>query len=43
MVVVVDDLYFGVKDFVFKAKVFNMHGTFDWIANRNMKNLDYAY
>jgi len=26
--VVVDDLYFGIRD-VFKAKVFNRHGTFD--------------
>jgi hypothetical protein len=39
----VEDLYFGVKDVVFKAKEFNKHGTFDQIANKNMKNLDYAY
>ncbi len=38
-----DDLYFGVRDVVFKAKVLNRHGTFDQIANRNMENLDYAY
>jgi hypothetical protein len=43
LVVVVDDLYFCVKDVVFKAHVFNRHGTFDRIANKNMKNLDYAY
>jgi UDP-N-acetylenolpyruvoylglucosamine reductase len=39
----VDDLYFGVKDVVFKAQVFNRHGTFDRIANKNMENLEYAY
>ncbi len=38
-----DDLYFAVKDVVFKTKVFNRHGTFDRIANRNMENLDYVY
>ncbi len=43
LVVTVDDLYFGVRDVVFKTKVFNRHGTFDWIANRNMENLNYAY
>ncbi len=29
LVVAVNDLYFGVRDVVFKAKVFNRHGTFD--------------
>jgi hypothetical protein len=43
LVVAVDDLYFGVNDVVYKAKVFNRHGTFDQITNRNMENLDYAY
>jgi hypothetical protein len=38
-----DDLYFGVRDVVFKAKVFNRHGSFDRIAKKNMENLDYAY
>ncbi len=43
LVVAVDDLYFGVRNVVFKAKVFNRHGTFDRITNRIMENLDYAY
>jgi hypothetical protein len=43
LVLAVDDLYFGFKDVVFKAKVLNRHGTFDRIANRNMVKLDYAY
>jgi len=34
--VVVDDLYFGVKD-VFEAKVFNTHGTFDRITKETWK------
>jgi hypothetical protein len=29
MVVVVDDLDFGIKDVAFEAKVFNRYGTFD--------------
>jgi hypothetical protein len=43
LVIVVDDLDFKIKDVAFEAKVFNRYGTFDRIANRNMKDLGYAY
>jgi hypothetical protein len=36
LVVVVNDLYFGVKD-VFEAKVFNRHGIFDQITIETWK------
>jgi hypothetical protein len=39
----VDDLDFGIRDGAFEAKVFNRYGTFDWIANRSMEDLGYAY
>jgi hypothetical protein len=39
----VDDLDFGIKDVTFEAKVFNKYGTFDWIINRSMEDLGYAY
>jgi hypothetical protein len=39
----VDDFDFRIKDVAFEAKVFNKYGNFDWIANRNMKDLGYAY
>lgn len=35
--IVVDDLDFGLKDVVFEAKVLNEFGTFDCVANKNMK------
>jgi hypothetical protein len=38
-----DDLDFKIKDVAFEAKVFNRYGTFAWIVNRNMENLNYAY
>lgn len=34
---------FGIKDGVFKTKVFNRYGTFDWITNESMKDLGYTY
>jgi hypothetical protein len=34
--VVVDDLYFGIRN-VFEAKVFNRHGTFDRITIETWK------
>jgi hypothetical protein len=37
------NLDLGVKDVAFEAKVFNRYGTFDYIANRNMEDLGYAY
>ncbi len=43
LVVTVDDLNFGVRDVVFEAKMFNRHGTFDRIANKNMEDPSYAY
>ncbi len=43
LVVVMDNLDFGVKDVVFEAMVFNKYGNFDWIANRRMENLGYTY
>ncbi len=43
LVVVIDDLDFGIKDVVFEAKVLNRHDTFDQIRNRSMKNSVYAY
>jgi hypothetical protein len=43
LVVVVDDLDFGIKDVAFEAKMFNRYGTFDQIANRSMEDLGYAY
>jgi hypothetical protein len=36
-------LIIGIKDGVFKIKVFNRYGAFDWIANESMKNLGYIY
>jgi hypothetical protein len=38
-----DELDFGIKDVTFEAKVFNKYGTFDWIINRSMEDLGYAY
>ncbi len=43
LVVAMDDLDFKIKDVAFEAKVFNRYGTFAWIVNRNMENLNYAY
>jgi hypothetical protein len=40
---VVDDLDFWIKTVTFEAKVFNRYGTFDWIINRSMEDLGYAY
>jgi hypothetical protein len=43
LVVVVDDLNFGIKDVTFEAKVLNRYGTFDRITNKNMEDISYAY
>jgi hypothetical protein len=43
LVIVVDDLDFGIKDVALEAKVFNRYGTFDQITNKNMEDLGYAY
>jgi hypothetical protein len=38
-----DDMDFGVKDVALETKVLNGYHTFDWIANRSMEDLSYAY
>jgi hypothetical protein len=43
LVVAIDDLDFGIRYVVFEAKVFNRHGNFDQIRNRNVENSVYAY
>jgi hypothetical protein len=43
LVVVVDDLDFGIKDVAFEAKVLNKYGTFDRIAHKSMEDLSYAH
>ncbi len=43
LVVAMDDLDFGVRDVVFKAKEFNRYGTYDRIGNRSMEDPSYAY
>jgi hypothetical protein len=43
LVVVMDDLDFGIKNDMFEAKVFNRYGTFDQIVNKNMEDPSYAY
>ncbi len=43
LIVVMDDLDFGIKDVSFEAKMFNRYATFDRIINRNMEDLGYAY
>jgi hypothetical protein len=43
LVIVVDDLDFGIRDVPFETKVFNRYGTFDQIANRSMEDPGYAY
>ncbi len=43
LIIVVDDLDFGIKDVVFEVNVFNRYGTFDRIANKSMGDPTYAY
>jgi hypothetical protein len=43
LIIAVDDLDFRIRDVAFEAKVFNRYDTFDWIANKSMEALDYAY
>jgi hypothetical protein len=43
LVIAMNDLDFGIRDVAFEAKVLNRYGTFDQIANKNMKDLSYAY
>jgi hypothetical protein len=43
LVVVVDNLDFGIRDVAFEAKVFSRYGTFHQIANRSMEDPSYAH
>jgi hypothetical protein len=43
LIVALDDLNFGIRDFAFDAKVFKWYGTFDQIVNRSMEDPGYAY
>jgi hypothetical protein len=43
LVIVMDDLDFGISDVAFEARVFNRYGTFDQIANRNIEDPNCAY
>jgi hypothetical protein len=43
LIVVMDDLDFGIRDVAFETNVFYRYGTFDQIANRNMEIPGYAY
>ncbi len=43
MVVTMNNLDCGVRDVVFEIEVFNRHGTFDHIANKNLEGPSYAY
>ncbi len=42
LIIVVDDLDFGIKGVTFETKVFNRYGTFDQIANKSMEDPSYA-
>jgi hypothetical protein len=43
LVVVINDLDFGVRDVVYEAKVLNRYGTLDQITNIRTENSGYAY
>ncbi len=43
LVLVVNDLDFGIKNVAFQAKVFKKYGIFDQIANKSMGDPSYAY
>jgi hypothetical protein len=43
LVIVLDDLDFGIRHVTFETKVFNRYGTFDPIANKSMEYPSYAY
>jgi hypothetical protein len=43
LIVVVDDLEFGIRDVAFEVKMFDKYGTFDRITNRSMEDPSYAY
>ncbi len=43
LIVVVNDLDFGIRNATLKAMVLNRYGTFDQIANRSMEDPSYAY
>jgi hypothetical protein len=43
LIIVMDDLDFGIRDVTFETKVFNRYGTFDRIANKSMEDPSSAY
>jgi hypothetical protein len=43
LVIMMDDLVFGILNVMFEAKVFNRYDTFDRIVNKNMEYPSYAY
>jgi hypothetical protein len=43
LVVVINDLDFGVRDVAYEAKVLNRYATLDQITNISMENLGYAF
>jgi hypothetical protein len=43
LIIITDDLDFGIRNVAFETMVFNRYGTFDQIANRNMEDPSYAY
>jgi hypothetical protein len=43
LIVVVNDLDFGIRNVALEAMVLNRYGTFDQIANRSMEDPSYAY
>jgi hypothetical protein len=43
LIIVMNDLDFGIRDVAFEAKVLNRYGTFDQIAKKNMEDPSYAY
>ncbi len=43
LIVMVNDLDFGIKDVALQAKVLNKYGIFDQIANKSMGDPSYQY
>jgi hypothetical protein len=42
LIVVVDDLDFGINDVAFATKIFNKYDTFDGSVNGTMEDLGYS-
>jgi hypothetical protein len=43
MVVIDDDLDFGIWDVAFEGKIFDSYGTYAHIVNKSMEDLGYVY